>query len=95
MIDTALPAPGTPSWITAIGILAAVLTTTAFAPQAIKAWRSRSTADVSLAMFLMLVAGIALWLTYGLLIGDWPLILANGVTIGLAGAILLAKLRFK
>lgn len=95
MIDAALPPAGTPDWITAIGIVAAVLTTTAFAPQVIKAWRSRSTADVSLTMFLMLVTGIALWLAYGLLIGDWPLILANGVTIALAGAILLAKLRFK
>lgn len=81
-----------PTWI---GIAAAVLTTTAFAPQAIKAWRSRSTKDVSLSMFTMMVAGIALWLTYGLLIDDLPLILANTVTLILAGAILVAKLRFR
>lgn len=81
----------TPTWI---GIAAALLTTAAFAPQAYKAWRSRSTGDVSLAMFAMMVAGIALWLTYGILIDDLPLILANAVTLILAGAILLAKLRF-
>jgi len=80
-----------PTWI---GIAAAVLTTTAFAPQAVKAWRSRSTADVSLAMFMMLVVGICLWLAYGIVIGDTPLILANGVTLVLAGAILAAKIRF-
>jgi MtN3 and saliva related transmembrane protein len=46
-------------------------------------------------MFLMLVVGIALWLTYGLLIDDMPLIAANTVTLGLAGTILAAKLRFR
>jgi len=81
-----------PTWI---GIAAAVLTTAAFAPQAVKAWRSRSTADVSLAMFLMLVTGICLWLTYGIVIGDAPLIFANAVTLVLAGAILAAKIRFR
>ncbi len=81
-----------PTWI---GIAAAILTTVAFAPQAIQAWRSRSTRDVSLAMFSMMVAGIALWLVYGLLIDDLPLILANAVTLLLAGAILVAKIRFR
>lgn len=81
-----------PTWI---GIAAAILTTAAFAPQAIQAWRSRSTRDVSLAMFSMMVAGIVLWLIYGLLIGDLPLILANAVTLLLAGAILVAKIRFR
>jgi MtN3 and saliva related transmembrane protein len=80
---------------TSIGIVAAMLTTTAFAPQAIKAWRSRSTGDVSLGMFVMLTIGIVLWLIYGVMIGDLPLILANAVTLVLAGAILIAKLRFR
>ena len=81
-----------PTWI---GILAAILTTTAFAPQAIKAWTTRSMGDVSLAMFLMLVSGIVLWLVYGILIGDLPLIVANSITLALAGAILIAKIRFR
>lgn len=84
--------PFSPTWI---GITAALLTTSAFAPQAIQAWRSRSTRDVSLAMFSLMVSGILLWLIYGLLIGDWPLILSNAVTLVLAGAILVAKLRFR
>lgn len=74
---------------------AALLTTAAFAPQAIKAWRSRSTKDVSLAMFALMVGGILLWLVYGILIDDIPLIMANGVTLLLAGAILVAKIRFR
>lgn len=80
-----------PTWI---GMAAALLTTAAFAPQAIKAWRTRSTGDVSLAMFILMVSGISLWLAYGILINDAPLIIANAITLVLAGAILVAKLRF-
>ena len=46
-------------------------------------------------MFLLMVSGIALWLTYGILIGDLPLIASNAVTLVLAGSILVAKLRFR
>lgn len=81
-----------PTWI---GMAAALLTTAAFAPQAIQAWRTRSTRDISLPMFTMMVAGIALWLTYGILISDVPLIVANAVTLVLAGSILVAKIRFR
>jgi MtN3 and saliva related transmembrane protein len=80
-----------PTWI---GMAAALLTTAAYAPQAIKVWRSRSTKDISLAMFTMMVTGIALWLLYGILINDVPLILANAVTLLFASAILVAKIRF-
>lgn len=81
-----------PTWI---GAAAAILTTAAFAPQAFKVWRTRSADDISLAMFLILMAGIVLWLAYGVLIQDIPLILANSVTLVLAGAILAAKIRFR
>jgi MtN3 and saliva related transmembrane protein len=78
--------------VTAIGMLAAILTTVAFVPQVIKTWRTRSTADISLGMFSILVTGVAAWLVYGLLIRDVPLVLANGVTFLLAGTILFFKL---
>lgn len=80
--------------ITAIGFAAAALTTLAFLPQAVKSWRSRSTSDVSLGMALLLVTGIVLWLAYGLLRADLPIIAANAVTLLLAGSILVSKLRF-
>ena len=76
-----------------IGGGAAVLTTIAFLPQVIKSWRSGSTRDVSLGMFLILNTGIVLWLIYGLLLGSLPLILANTVTIFLTGTIMVLKLR--
>ncbi len=82
------------TYVTIIGLAAAVLTTFAFLPQAIKTWRTKSTADISLGTFSALCIGISLWLIYGLLIGDLPLILANAVTLVLAGTILYFKLRY-
>jgi len=79
--------------VRAIGLLAGLCTTAAFLPQVIKTLRSRSTRDISLGMFLVFTIGVALWLTYGLFVGDLPLILANGVTLVLAAAILVLKLR--
>ncbi len=76
----------------AVGALAGLLTTVAFLPQVIKTWKSRSAADLSLGMFAILCAGVALWLLYGLLLGAWPVILANAATLLLAGAILAMKL---
>ena len=63
-------------------------------PQVVKTWTTRTTADISLSMFLVLVIGIVLWLTYGTLLGDVPLIVANGITLILAGIILVLKLRY-
>ncbi len=76
-----------------IGVSAGTLTTIAFLPQVVRAWRTRSTRDVSLNMYLVLVTGVALWLAYGLLRSDLPLILANSVTLLLAGTVLALKLR--
>lgn len=75
-----------------IGFAAATCTTVAYAPQAIKVWKTRSTGDISLGMFLAM--GLALWLVYGLLSGDAPLVAANTITMVLAGGILLMKLRY-
>ncbi|MAZ33729.1 MULTISPECIES: SemiSWEET transporter [Thalassospira] len=81
------------SFETVLGLLAGSLTTIAFLPQVIRTWRTRSTADISLVMFLILCTGIALWLVYGLIRGDWPVIIANGFTLVLASTILFFKLR--
>ena len=83
------------SLIPMLGFTAGTLTTLAFVPQVIKSWESKSTQDVSLGMFLLLCTGILLWLTYGFLINDTPLIVANGFSLLLAGSILIMKFRFK
>ena len=80
--------------LTLLGMLAGALTTIAFAPQAIKSWRTRHTKDVSLGMFSIMCLGIALWIVYGALLGDLPIILANSVTLALAGSILALKIRY-
>ena len=75
------------------GYVAALCTTSAYVPQVVKVWRTRATKDISLKMFLVLVTGLALWLTYGFWKGEMPLILANSVTLTLASTILYFKLR--
>ena len=81
------------SWLTWVGLLAAFCSTAAFLPQVIKTWRTRSTKDISLVMFTILIIGILLWLTYGIIIRDIPLIAANAVTLVFAGTILFFKLK--
>ena len=83
-----------PFVIKLIGFAAATCTTVAYAPQAIKVWKTRSTGDISLGMFLVMLLGLALWLVYGLLSGDAPLVAANAITMLLAGGILVMKLRY-
>lgn len=78
-----------------IGIVAGICTTIAFLPQVLKTWRSKSAKDLSLGMFSIFCTGVALWLTYGILIEDLPIILANGFTLVLAGSLLYFKLIFK
>lgn len=77
-----------------VGSAAATLTTTAFIPQALKVWRTRHTADISLSMYAMFTLGVALWLAYGILLMAWPIIIANSITLLLAGSVLVMKLRF-
>ena len=77
-----------------VGFIAATFTTFAFVPQVIKVWRTRSTADISLGMYSLFTLGVTLWLAYGILLDAWPIILANIVTLLLAGAVLVMKVKF-
>ncbi|HET7811602.1 MAG TPA: SemiSWEET transporter [Steroidobacteraceae bacterium] len=77
-----------------LGYLAAGLTTTSFIPQAIMTLRTRNTRGISLGMYSIFTLGVALWLAYGLVIGSWPMIAANTVTLALAALILAFKLRY-
>ena len=78
-----------------IGFFAAFCTTIAFLPQAIKVYKSKSTKDISLYMFLIFTIGVLSWFVYGLIISDWPVILANAVTLVLSLFILIYKLKYK
>ena len=79
--------------ITIIGLVAAICTTSSFLPQVIKILKSKETKDISLLMYAILTAGLFLWLVYGVLLSDFPLILANGISFSLAMCVLVLKIR--
>lgn len=81
--------------ITVLGLIAGTMTTASFIPQVVKAWRSRSTKDVSFWMFLLLAVGVMMWLVYGFLIGSLPVIIANAVTLVLVVTLLALKIKYK
>ena len=78
-----------------IGYLAAILTTCSFVPQAWLTFRTRDVSGISLGMYSVFTAGVALWLVYGVLLDAWPIVAANAVTLALALAILVMRLRFR
>lgn len=80
--------------VTLVGLAAAALTTAANAPQIWKVWRTREATDISLRMTLMLSAGLALWVVYGLMQGDVVIILANAIATALAATLTVLKLKF-
>lgn len=77
-----------------LGGIAATLTTGSFIPQVWRVWQTRHTKDISLLMYTFFTAGVTLWLAYGILLDAWPVIIANSVTLLLAGTVLVLKIRF-
>lgn len=80
--------------ITFLGLLAGACTTFSFVPQLIKILRSRSTSDISLWMYIVFSSGILMWLIYGLLIADLPIIIANAVALFITITILSLKIKY-
>lgn len=80
---------------TIIGLAAGFCTTIAFIPQVLKTWKTKSAKDLSLGMYSIFCTGIVLWLTYGFMIDDLPIILTNIASMSLALSILYFKLSFK
>ncbi len=78
-----------------VGYLAAALTTASFAPQALHTFKTKDVSGISLGMYSAFTLGVALWLVYGLLLGAWPIVAANAITLSLAGLILAMKLRYR
>ncbi|RYF16475.1 MAG: hypothetical protein EOO30_10865 [Comamonadaceae bacterium] len=77
-----------------VGYCAAFLTTLSFVPQAWLTFRTRDVGGVSLGMYSVFTVGVSLWLLYGLMMGAWPIIAANAVTLALASVILGMKIRY-
>ncbi|NOZ70080.1 MAG: hypothetical protein GXP46_12765 [Deferribacteres bacterium] len=77
-----------------IGLIAGVCTTASFLPQVVKTIRTKEAKDLSMTMYLVLAAGIFLWIIYGILIESLPVISANAVSFVLAAIILILKIRY-
>lgn len=77
-----------------VGYGAAILTTLSFVPQAWLTFRTRDVRGISLGMYSVFTVGVALWLVYGWMMGAWPIVIANAVTLALASVILAMKLRY-
>ena len=85
----------TPALSDLIGYIAALLTTASFVPQAWHTFRTRDVSGISLGMYSAFTIGVSCWLVYGLLLQAWPIVIANLITLVLALAILLMKLRYR
>lgn len=83
------------NWTEILGYFAATATTLSFVPQVWQTWKTRDTSGISLLMYSMFWVGIAAWLGYGILVQAWPVVVANAVTLVLAGVILVLKIREK
>ncbi|MDW7998276.1 MAG: SemiSWEET transporter [Thermodesulfovibrio sp.] len=77
-----------------IGIIAGAITTSALIPQALKIYKTKSARDISLGMFIFMALGISLWLFYGFLIKEFPVILANTISLFLISLIIIMKIRY-
>lgn len=78
-----------------LGYFAGMLTVASFLPQVILAWRTRQTRDLSLGMFSLLIAASSLWILYGILNRDWPVVATNSGMVALNGALAVAKVRYR
>ena len=83
------------SLINTIGTVAAIISTARFVPQVWQTLKTRDVSGISLGMYSVFTVGVSCWLIYGLLLGAWPIIIANAITLTLAISILVMKLRFR
>ena len=82
-------------YIDLLGYIAACLTTFSFIPQALKTFRTKDVSGISLTMYGCFTAGVALWLVYGFMLGAWPIVIANIITLSLALSIFWMKLKYR
>ena len=78
-----------------LGYLAGFLTVVSFLPQVLRTWKTRRTKDLSMGMFGLIIAASVLWIVYGAITSDWPVILTNSGMIALNGALAVAKVRYE
>lgn len=77
-----------------VGIMAGTLSTVSFIPQVVKICRTKNAKDLSITAFSVFAVSIVLWLTYGIMIGELPIIIANSVSLGLIVSIVILKIKY-
>lgn len=82
-------------WTDILGLAAGAFTTAAVTPQIWKAWKTKEVDDVSPGMYFVLITGLALWVTYGVVIKDIPIIVTNGVAFALNSFMLFLIYRYR
>jgi MtN3 and saliva related transmembrane protein len=78
-----------------LGLSAGTITSITFLPQVIRIWQTKSAKDLSLLMLLLLITGVLMWLTYGIIIKDTAIIYTNSMVLGMSLLMLYFKFRFK
>jgi MtN3 and saliva related transmembrane protein len=78
-----------------LGYIAGFLTVVSFLPQVMRTWKTRRTKDLSMGMFALIITASVLWIVYGAITADWPVILTNSGMIALNGALAVAKVRYE
>ena len=82
-------------YLSVLGYVAGTITVMSFLPQVLRAWRTRQTRDLSMGMFTLLVTAGTLWMVYGAINRDWPVVATNGGMVALNASLVMAKLRYK
>lgn len=78
-----------------LGLVAGTITSITFLPQVVKIWKTRSATDISLSMLLLLLLGVIMWLTYGILVKDAAIIYTNSMVLLMGLIMLFFKLKYK
>ena len=81
--------------VSELGYVAGIITVTSFLPQVVRAWRSRQTRDLSLSSLALLITAGSLWILYGALSRDWPVVATNGGMVGMLVMLVGAKVRYR
>ncbi len=78
-----------------LGLAAGTITSITFLPQVIQIWKTKSAKDLSLQMLLLLILGVSMWLTYGILVADTAIIYTNSMVLAMSLIMLYFKWKFK
>ena len=78
-----------------LGLTAGTITSITFLPQVIQIWKTKSAKDLSMFMLMLLIMGVSMWLTYGILVKDAAIIYTNSMVLAMSLIMLYFKLKFK